>query len=163
MPKTRDFSLTNQHSKLCINRNNQIINFSPNLVWTPQLLQLVSMYAFFSLSTRHTIWKMAYHGTTRRFEKNMPILFLTLSKNMHQVFRDTHKIESWKNYHENVSKHYCMYINASNQFSTHQKDQAFITVKDEQCFCYEKRLPILLVKDYKTLLDLTKKVSQNSA
>ena len=106
MPKTRDFSLTNQHSKLCINRNNQIINFSPNLVWTPQLLQLVSMYAFFSLSTRHTIWKMAYHGTTRRFEKNMPILFLTLSKNMHQVFRDTHKIESWKNYHENVSKHH---------------------------------------------------------
>ena len=106
MPNKRDFSLTNQHSKLCINRNNQIINFSPNLVWTPQLLQLVSMYAFFSLSTRHTIWKMAYHGTTRRFEKNMPILFLTLSKNMHQVFRDTHKIESWKNYHENVSKHH---------------------------------------------------------
>lgn len=108
MPKTRDFSLTNQHSKLCINRNNQIINFSPNLVWTPQLLQLVSMYAFFSRSTRHTIWKMAYHGTTRRFEKNMPILFLTLSKNMHQVFRDTHKIESWKNYHENVSKLKCI-------------------------------------------------------
>ena len=66
------------------------------------------MYAFFSLSTRHTIWKMAYHGTTRRFEKNMPILFLTLSKNMHQVFRDTHKIESWKNYHENVSKLKCI-------------------------------------------------------
>ena len=112
MPKTkRNISLTNQHRKLCINKNNQIINFSPNLVWTPQLLQLVSMYAFFSRSTRHTIWKMAYHGTTRRFERNMPILFLTLSKNMHQVFRDTHKIESWKkllcDIFQNVSKHYC--------------------------------------------------------
>ena len=144
MPKTRDFSLTNQHSKLCINRNNQIINFSPNLVWTPQLLQLVSMYAFFSLSTRHTIWKMAYHGTTRRFEKNMPILFLTLSKNMHQVFRDTHKIESWKNYHvtfsrmfQNIIVHKCIKL----IFKLSKRSEFYHFVKDEQRLCKEKRLP----------------------
>ena len=152
MPKTRDFSLTNQHSKLCINRNNQIINFSPNLVWTPQLLQLVSMYAFFSRSTRHTIWKMAYHGTTRRFERNMPILFLTLSKNMHQVFRDTHKIESWKNYHVTFSRmfqnnivHKCIKL----ILKLSKRSGFYHFIKDEQHLCNEKASK---TKDYITLL-----------